>query len=134
MKKLIFLFVLCFMSITFMGCATKTKTFDIIFNTNGHGVQPEELTDITELPELPTLVEEGYRFNGWYYDEAFLSEAKKGMQVTENKTLYAFWEKVYCVEFEINGHGTKPEAIENVTKLPKLSVLQEEGFIFIGWY
>ncbi|MDE7384146.1 MAG: InlB B-repeat-containing protein [Anaeroplasmataceae bacterium] len=134
MKKLIFLFVLCFMSITFMGCVTKTKTFDIIFNTNGHGVQPEELTDITELPELPTLEEEGYRFNGWYYDEAFLSEAKKGMQVAENKTLYAFWEKVYRVEFEINGHGTKPEAIEDVTKLPKLSVLQEEGFIFIGWY
>ncbi|MDE5856391.1 MAG: InlB B-repeat-containing protein, partial [Anaeroplasmataceae bacterium] len=95
---------------------------------------PEELAKVTVLPKLPDLQEEGYHFIGWYFDEVFLEEAKEGMEVTENKTLYALWEKVYRVEFEINGHGTKPDTIKDVTKLPKLSGLQEEGFIFIGWY
>ncbi|MCM1557897.1 MAG: InlB B-repeat-containing protein [Anaeroplasma bactoclasticum] len=133
MKKLILFLIFCFMSISFIGC-TQSKAYDVTFNTNGHGTQPEQLKEITELPKLPSLDEEGYRFNGWYFDEAFLEEAKEGMQLTENKTLYAFWEKIYCIEFEINGHGTKPNTIKDVTKLPKLSALQEEGFIFIGWY
>ncbi|MDE6655679.1 MAG: InlB B-repeat-containing protein, partial [Anaeroplasmataceae bacterium] len=134
MKKLIFFFVLCFMSIACIGCNNQTKAYTITFELHGHGSQPEELSKITELPELPSLQEEGYHFIGWYLDEAFLEEAKAGMQVDEDKTLHALWEKLYRVDFEINGHGTKPDAIKDVTKLPKLNDLQEEGFIFMGWY
>ncbi len=133
MKKLILFLVLCFISLTFIGCS-QIKTYDVTFNTNGHGSQPEELKNITELPELPKLEEEGYRFLGWYFDELFSNEAKAGIQITEDKTLYASWERVYQIEFEINGHGTKPDAIVDVTSIPKLSALQEEGFTFIGWY
>ena len=122
------------MMIAIIGFNTKEKAYEVTFNTNGHGTQPEEFTKVTVLPELPNLQEEGYHFIGWYFDETFLEEAKEGMQITEDKILYALWGKVYRVEFEINGHGTKPDAIKDVTKLPKLSVLQEEGFNFIGWY
>lgn len=117
-----------------MGCSSSARSYTVTFETNGHGDQPEKIVKVTELPELPNLQEEGFQFIGWYFDAAFLEEAKSGMQVDEDKTLYAYWEKVYRVEFETNGHGRKPNAIENILKLPKLNGLQEEGFIFIGWY
>ncbi|MDE6660606.1 MAG: InlB B-repeat-containing protein [Anaeroplasmataceae bacterium] len=133
MKKLILFLILCVMSITFLGC-TQSKAYDVMFDINGHGVQPEGLTDITELPKLPSLEEEGYHFAGWYFDETFQMVAEEGIVITEDKTLYALWEKLYSVEFETNGHGAKPDTIKNLSTLPKLTDLEEEGFLFLGWY
>ena len=136
MKKLIFWGFFCFLGLFLIGC-TKTKSYDVTFEINGHGQQPDILEKITELPELPVLVEEGYTFNGWYFDEALTWKASAGDTINENTILYAYWEEIiytYTITFEANGHGVTPQkmtgtAIPNV--LPKL---EEEGYRFDGWF
>lgn len=134
MKKLIVFLVICVLSLTFIGCGTQILAYDVAFNTNGHGEQPEVLIQITELPELPVLQEEGYQFTGWYYDEAFLVKAEKGQGITDNITLFGQWKKLCKIEFENNGHGSKPDPITDVTSIPNLPALEEEGYVFGGWF
>ena len=44
-------------------------------------------------------------------------------------------DETYTVTYNVNGHGTAPSALTNVTALPaELPVLTEEGYIFEGWY
>ncbi|MDE7161542.1 MAG: InlB B-repeat-containing protein, partial [Anaeroplasmataceae bacterium] len=133
MKKLIFFVALCFLSIIFIGC-TGTKAYDVSFNINGHGEQPNALVKITELPELPTLEEDGYRFDGWFLDEELSLEAKKGKIITESITVYAKWTQVFTVEFQLNGHGVQPSSLVKINQLPTLPVLVEDGYTFKGWY
>ena len=58
----------------------------------GHGVQPEGLPSVTNLPEsLPVVEAEGFRFEGWYLDENCTIEAKAGQSITADTTLYAKW-------------------------------------------
>ncbi len=43
--------------------------------------------------------------------------------------------KGYTVTFDVKGHGTAPEKVENVTQLPaELTSLTAEGWIFGGWF
>ncbi|MDE7213721.1 MAG: InlB B-repeat-containing protein, partial [Anaeroplasmataceae bacterium] len=133
MKKLILFLVLCVMSMAFISCS-KSKTYDISFDINGHGVQPEDIVNITELPEiLPILSEEGYRFDGWYYDEELKDPVTLNTILEKNITLYAKWTKLYHIEFIINGHGKQPDSYLD-TKLSLLPILTEDDFLFMGWY
>ncbi len=44
-------------------------------------------------------------------------------------------ENTYSITFERNGHGLQPEALNQANALPEnLPVLEEEGYIFKGWY
>jgi hypothetical protein len=38
----------------------------------------------------------------------------------------------YNVSFFINGYGTQPESLTDISILPELPVLEEAGFIFEG--
>ena len=38
----------------------------------------------------------------------------------------------YSVSFFINGYGTQPETLANISVLPELPILEENGFIFEG--
>ena len=117
------------------------KSYSVTYVINGHGTQPEGLTNVTALPAtLPVLEEAGWIFEGWYTDDTtFEHQAEANQAITENTTLYAKWEKnpvkSYSVTYVINGHGTQPEGLTNVTALPAtLPVLEEAGWIFEGWY
>lgn len=136
MKKLfVFLFFSFLSIILLVGCAPEAKSYDVTFNNNGYGSQPEVLKEVTELPKLENLTEEGFTFIGWYFDEEFYTEAKEGMSIENDITLYAKWIKVFNISFETNGHGSNVEVIKDVLSIPKdLPVLEEEGYTFEGWY
>lgn len=68
------------------------ETYSITYNTNNHGVQPEQVNNALSLPaQLPVLTEKGYTFDGWYLDANFTNKAVAGAEITGNTTLYAKW-------------------------------------------
>ncbi|MCM1557705.1 MAG: InlB B-repeat-containing protein, partial [Anaeroplasma bactoclasticum] len=70
----------------------------------------------------------------WTIDEA----------ITANITIVAQWEekqvtpptiKKYSIIYDVQGHGTVPQAVSNVVALPtELPNLTAEGYTFEGWY
>ena len=38
--------------------------YTVTFFTNGYGQQPDSLTEVSVLPELPILEEDGFTFEG----------------------------------------------------------------------
>ncbi|MDE6047733.1 MAG: InlB B-repeat-containing protein [Anaeroplasmataceae bacterium] len=115
-----------------------TKLYNVTYNVLGHGKAPEDLFNISLLPEiLPVLSEEGYRFDGWYLDENFKTGAIENAVLLEDITLYAKWTKipVYTISFDSQGgssvdsisllEGNKPSMVKEPTKA---------GYLFMGWY
>ena len=43
------------------------------------------------IRNLPQPSVNGYRFDGWYYDQAYTNEVHIGDVLTQNVTLYAKW-------------------------------------------
>ncbi len=76
------------------------QTYSVTYEINGHGVQPEGLPSVTNLPEsLPVLEAEGFRFEGWYLDNTtFQHQVEGGQEVTQNTTLYAKWVELSAYE------------------------------------
>lgn len=66
--------------------------YTVTYVINGHGSQPEALTDVTSLPsKLPTMSDDDYDFDGWYINEALTEVAVPGTTLDSNLTLYAKW-------------------------------------------
>ena len=112
-------------------------SYKVTFENNNHGYDYGSIENVTHLPSiLPVLVEEGYEFDGWYFDSEFAKLAVGNTKLTSNVTLYAKWKELkYQITYNVNGHGIQPQDVKDVNKLPeKLPVLSEEGFIFEGWF
>ncbi len=86
------------------------KEFKISFSSYN---LDEPISDLiytaNNIPKLPTPTKVGYRFSGWYFDEAFITPYSKEFLYTKmtNVTLYAKWEKeefinngIYEIEYE----------------------------------
>ena len=73
---------------------TIVNTYDITFENNGYGEKPNDIKDITVVPQLPVLSNEGYNFLGWFTDEQMTKAANEGETLTADLVLYAKWEKV----------------------------------------
>lgn len=133
MKK-VFMFLLLLVGIFIVGC--EQESFTLQYNTNGHGGEIEEVTNIRQLPEtFPVLTEEGFHFDGWYTDSTFEDPAVAGAEMTQNVILYAKWTELFTIKFEMNQHGNAIEEIKNVTALPEvLPEPKEDGYAFEGWY
>lgn len=68
------------------------STVKITLHTNGGTVlAPMEWTYNTKIKNLPVPTKEGYRFNGWYRDEAFTKPWTEDTVIRENISLYAKW-------------------------------------------
>lgn len=152
-KKIFFILTAFFLVFLITSCKIEQGTqpglqnedYIITFENNGHGTKPNPVTNVTAIPNsLPVLVEEGWDFEGWYKDIALRQEAAPGSSISSDITLYASWTEkqvtppepeTYTIKFENNGHGSKPESISDVKKIPDtLPVLEAEGYTFEGWY
>lgn len=117
--------------------------FSLIFENNGHGIKPSLISNIKMIPsDLPSLLDDEYNFEGWYLDETLTNKVISGTIIQNDTILYAKWVKKestpelkYTITYEINGHGSQPSNLVDVTKIPsQLPVLEATGYIFNGWY
>ena len=143
MKKIIYFLLILFSGLSFISCSNDdldddNTAYTITFDINGHGEEQESITDVKTIPvSLPVLEEEGYSFDGWYYDKD-CTDANKVYAfsaINNDVTLYAKWTaQNFYITYNINGHGKGvPQEISN--KLPlNLPVLEEDGYLFNGWY
>lgn len=110
----------------------------VSFNTNGHGTAPTrqtvELNGKATKPADPTA--EGYVFRGWYTTAACTTEFDFNTPIAADTTLYAKWDEIYTVTFNVGGHGTAPtpQKVENGGKATKPENPTAKGWRFDGWY
>lgn len=112
-----------------------TKTYQVTFNANGHGVAPEaqevKKGSCATRPDNPTA--EGFAFGGWYLDKACTKPYDFAAEVTGDVTLFARW-----TEAAPKDEGeSKPSAPSSSTAaLPKTSDPYDArvvaGFVFLG--
>ena len=110
----------------------------VSFNRNGHGTAPAsqtvELNGKAVKPADPTA--EGYVFRGWYTTAACTTEFDFNTPIAADTTLYAKWDEIYTVTFNVGGHGTAPtpQKVENGGKATKPENPTAKGWRFDGWY
>lgn len=116
------------------------QAFTVKFDANGHGHatvpadQTVELNGKAVKPADPTA--EGYVFRGWYTTAACTTEFDFNTPIAADTTLYAKWDEIYTVTFNVGGHGTAPapQKVENGGKATKPENPTAKGWRFDGWY
>ena len=111
--------------------------YRVVFQT-AYGTAPAEqkvaLNGKATKPADPTAT--GYIFKGWYTSQLYTAEFDFNTPITADTTLYAKWDEIYTVTFNVGGHGTAPTAqtVENGGKATKPENPTAKGWRFDGWY
>ena len=107
------------------------NTYDVHFELEGGRGVSDLKTDRIETEPTPT--KDGYTFIGWYFDSAYSEKASFPLDVTDDLTLYAKWEKnVYDVHFELEGgRGVSDLKTDRIETEPTPT---KDGYTFLGWY
>ena len=119
--------------------------WNVTFNMHDHGSvtpnpQPVKPGGRVTEPKKPTAA--GYRFDGWYEDEAYTTPFKFTQKVIDRDTVvHAKWTKVWVVT-TTTAHGqipgtTKKEKTEIVvdgSKVTKPDAMTWIGYKWGGWY
>lgn len=112
------------------------KVATVTFNANG-GSEVESIVAWDGSIAKPTNpTREGYRFDGWYKEEALTTEVNFETDTFEaDATLYAKWTKVYTVTF--NSQGGSEVTAQTVAEGGKVTKPEDPtftGYTFGGWY
>lgn len=120
------------------------KTYTVMLNANGGTVSKTSLTVTTgsSYGSLPIPDREGYTFQGWYTsrnggDRITVSST---VNLSENQTLYAVWEKIsearYAITFDGNGGDVSQTTIYvNLGSVyGSLPTPERNGYRFDGWF
>ena len=118
------------------GVSIPNLKFIVTFDNEGTKTQEiiDAASKITE-PTAPT--KEGYRFDGWYYDNNG-GKAKWDFDtdtVTRAMTLTAKWVQTYTVAFDTNGgSAVAPVTVDAGSTVTKPADPTKSGYTFGGWY
>lgn len=124
------------------GDVTYTAKFDtksvpaLTFDSKGGStVTPQYFAEEDQVSVEPTApTREGYRFDGWYTDEAYTAKYSFGASVTADTTVYAKWVQRVTVTFDSNeGTSVDPQTFDANTKATKPSDPTREGYRFDHW-
>lgn len=137
---LVFCFSVCGLFIT--ACGTKSYTVTFLVQNDATGAWEQYKTADTEdgkvtLPSNPT--KEYYIFRNWYENEQFTGDPFTGENVTEDKSVYAYFAPV---EISVNVTKSADLADSNVAYVKDLAALKaqyeaealEAELTFDGWY
>ena len=107
------------------------QKYTVQFDTDG-GTAVGDMT-VSVIDISPVTTREGYTFDGWYTEAAFVKRVTFPYEVTKAQTLYAKWEKnKYTVQFDTDG-GTAVGDM-TVSAIDISPVTTREGYTFDGWY
>ncbi len=121
-----------------------TLTFDSGFDSADEGAEVPSMRfkkgETVEAKHLPQSTREGYRFEGWSYEEAGEPISDKDrVEMSEDRTLYAIWKEYLTVTFDPKKEGLAPVKAQAVADEPLEGSLpdfpqREDGSILIGWF
>ncbi len=112
------------------GPPVVVTTYSVTYVTD-KGIAPIQVTGVTSITSLPEITDDGYYFDGWYYQNN--TKANIGDKITANTTLTAKWTQKLTITYETK-YGTAPEAIVGATKIEILPELTYADAIFEGWF
>ncbi len=148
MKRFFSLVLILTIAFIIAGCRLPSpRAYTVTFNTQGIGMAPAALT-VAEGSKLiatqtpaPTAIPANKRFEGWFKDAVCTQPWNhNGDAVTADITLYAKWNDILTVTFNVQGIGTAPATL-TVTKGSKLTAVQTPiptaipaDKSFVGWF
>lgn len=100
-----------------------------------HGTAPQSVSNVTTLTSemLPTLSATGWRFDGWYYESTFTTQAQVGDTLSADTTLYAKWSvKTYTYYYRKND-GTTDYVTQTKTHGVPVTLLGADTFTREGY-
>ncbi len=116
----------------FVGCLKTKVSVTYMVDGVSYTVQNYEIDETVSLPTPPT--KEGYKFEGWYTDEA-LTKPYAGGKISEGITLYAKFSEAKVVYIVVDTDGG--EKIEKIAVTPGGEYTVPEavkaGYTFIGY-
>lgn len=118
------------------GVSIPNLKFIVTFDNEG--TKTQEIIDAgSKLTEPTAPTKEGYRFDGWYYDNNG-GKAKWNFgtdTVTRAITLTAKWVQTYTVTFETSGgSAVNPVTVDAGSTVTKPADPMKSGHNFGGWY
>ncbi len=119
------------------------ETHTVTFIVNGEEAGSADVEwggaiDKTQIPKVEVDAENGYRFLGWYTDETYTEEWNPEEPITEDKTVYAFVEKVWTVTFYGSSADETPWFVDSdvldgfYADFPQYAPART-GYIWAGW-
>ena len=118
------------------GVSIPNLIFIVTFDNEGTKTT-ETFAKGGNLTAPTTQTKEGYRFDGWYYDNNG-GKAKWGFDadtVTRAMTLTAKWVRTYTVTFETSGgSAVNPVTVDAGSTVTKPAAPMKSGHNFGGWY
>ena len=138
MKK-IYLFLLAFVCLFAVACGEKTYkvTFNDLDDSTTDTVKEVKENEKAVKPTDPT--KEGYKFVGWFTDEALTKPYDFNSAVTADLVLYAKFEEAsqttkYTVTFKgKDGAVIETQEVEEGKAATAPAAPEVEGFVFKGW-
>ena len=113
-----------------------TITYVVPENTTNNNITKYTILDLPVKLNNPNL--NGYAFKGWFMDEEFSQEITEiTNEEIDDLTLYAKFEKLYNVTYNLNGGNLAADALKQFSKSDlgtDLPIPTKEGYEFVGWY
>lgn len=128
-------------SANYLGFSAVTITveydtdYTVTYNANGHGTAPQpQNVSAGSAITLPTVEADGYRFCGWSTTPTADMGMTGSYTPTGNVTLYAVWKKLHTVQYQTDGIGQPPDAVEVMDgESVALPTVKAAGYGFLGW-
>jgi uncharacterized repeat protein (TIGR02543 family) len=115
------------------------QTYDVTFDSNeGSAVATQTINGGETATEPTDPTRTGFEFAGWYTDDTtFLNLYNFANEVTEEITLYAKWNEIYDITYNLDSgtnDGSNPATYTVATPTITLAEPTKSGFVFDGWY
>ena len=87
------------------------------------------------IPEPEAPFREGYRFEGWYTDNALTEKYDFSQNCADSLSLYAAWNQLITVHYDSWGGSVLPDTVTTWGQAAaEPPVPEREGYRFMGWY
>lgn len=129
--------VVVLLSIILVACTT--KTYHIIFETNGGGDIPQvEFSGTYALEDVQKIVptKPGYVFDGWYLNNSFDEDSLLKDDIQDDVKLYANWYLIqYQLILNLDGGTLHDDQVLNFTVVDTVLLLEptKDEYEFLGW-
>lgn len=115
------------------------QTYDVTFDSNeGSAVTTQTVNGGESATEPADPTRSGYVFDGWYTDDTTFNNLYNFADpVSDNVTLYAKWNQIYTITYNLNGganDGSNPATYTVDTATITLASPTRAGFVFDGWF